>query len=231
MERRDILLAGQRVSYTLKRSKRKSIGLRIDAIGLTVSMPLRASEKWLHKVLQDKAHWVTEKLLDRQTYTPVEVYWRDGENIPYLGELVRLRICQSLFPAPAQQKNNELWIFIPDVKDPLRIKQAVADWYAEKALQLFVARASYFSPLLNVSPKEIKLSLATTQWGCCTIKGTVRLNTHLIKLPLHLIDYVVVHELSHLREMNHSAAFWNIVSQACSTYKASRNELKSIMIS
>jgi len=81
--------------------------------------------------------------------------------------------------------------------------------------------------LLNVMPRAIKLSSAKTQWGCCTARGTVRLNRQLIKLPLHLIDYVVVHELAHLREMNHSAAFWCVVETACPDYIRLRRELKA----
>ena len=83
---------------------------------------------------------------------------------------------------------------------------------------------------MNVSPRTIKLSSAKTQWGSCTARGTVRLNTQLIKLPLRLIDYVVVHELAHLREMNHSAAFWSVVGSVCPGYVKLRRELKAVAL-
>ena len=89
VEQRAALLAGKHITYTLKRSgKRRSIGLRIDDRGLTVSVPLRASEKWLSSVLQDKAHWVVEKLDGWQTCKPPVQRWQDGEQIDYLGELL-----------------------------------------------------------------------------------------------------------------------------------------------
>src|SRR3989339_1672787 len=85
VEQRAALLAGKNISYTLKRSsKRRSIGLRIDDNGLTVSVPLRASESWLYSVLQDKAFWVVEKLDGWQSRKPQAVHWADGEVVPFL---------------------------------------------------------------------------------------------------------------------------------------------------
>jgi len=93
---------------------------------------------------------------------------------------------------------------------------------------LFSERVAHYAPLLNVAPSAVNLSSAKTQWGCCTAQGMVRLNLQLIKLPLRLIDYVVVHELAHLREMNHSAKFWDVVEMACADYVELRNELKTV---
>src|SRR5512145_3519386 len=87
VEQRNILLSGKHITYTLKRSsKRRSIGLRIDDRGLTVSMPLRASEKWLHSVLQDKAQWVVDKLDGWQSKRRPVIGWAHGERIPFRGE-------------------------------------------------------------------------------------------------------------------------------------------------
>lgn len=231
IEQRAALLAGQHITYTLKRSgKRRSIGLRIDDRGLTVSMPLRASESWLHSVLQDKADWVVEKLDGWQARKPEEAHWTDGETIAYLGELLTLRVLQSLFAAPAQRRGGELWVFVADDSEAAQIEHAVTYWYRHEAERLFVARAAHYAPLLEVAPSTVKLSSARTQWGCCTARGTVRLNVQLIKLPLRLIDYVVVHELAHLREMNHSAAFWQVVGSACPDYAKLRRELKAIAL-
>ena len=232
VEQRAALLAGKNVSYTLKRSsRRRSIGLRIDDRGLTVSVPWRASEKWLYSVLQDKAHWVVDKLDGWQTRKPVETCWADGETVPYLGELLTLRVVQGLFAAPAQRRGNELWVFVINGSEPAHIEQAVLHWYQQEAGQLFVQRAMHFAALLEVAPRAVKLSAAKMQWGCCTARGSVRLNIQLIKLPLRLIDYVVVHELAHLREMNHSAAFWSVVESVCADYARLRRELKAIVLS
>ena len=229
VEQRAALLAGKQITYTLKRSsKRRSIGLRIDDRGLTVSIPLRASEKWLHSVLQDKAFWVVEKLNGWQACKPPEIRWQDGEKIDYLGELLELRVVRSLFATPAHHRNRELWVFVAGDND--HIEQAVSEWYRQQAEQLFIRRVAHFSPLLNVVPREVKLSEAKTQWGSCTAHGSVRLNVQLIQLPERLIDYVVVHELAHLRELNHSASFWRVVESACPDYVRLRAELKDVAI-
>ncbi|MBI1887918.1 MAG: M48 family metallopeptidase [Nitrosomonadales bacterium] len=227
VEQRAALLAGKNISYTLKRSRRRrSIGLRIDDRGLTVSVPLRASEKWLHSVLQDKAHWVVEKLDGWQQRKQPEICWADGESIAFLGEQLTLRVRQSLFAAPAQQRGGELWVFVANDSKTEHIERAVMHWYQQEAERLYAERVMQYAALLNVMPRAVRLSSAKTQWGCCTARGTVHLNRQLIKLPLRLIDYVVVHELAHLREMNHSAAFWCVVETVCPDYIGLRGELK-----
>lgn len=228
LERRDAVLAGTQVTYTLKRSaRRRSIGLRIDDRGLTVSMPLRASERWLHDVLQDRASWVVEKLAGWQARQPEVMNWADGETIPYLGELLILSVVQSQRAAPAQQHEEDLCVFVQDETNAAQIEKKVKLWYRQQAQLLFAGRIAHYAPKLNVAPAVIKLSVAKTRWGSCTSRGVVRLNLKLIELPDYLLDYVVVHELAHLREMNHSAAFWKVVASACPNYINLRRELKA----
>src|SRR5574340_834958 len=231
VERRAALLAGKNISYTLKRStRRRSIGLRIDDRGLTVCMPMRASEKWLHSVLQEKADWVVEKLDGWRTRKPVEMRWADGETIPCKGELLTLRVVPSLFAGPAHRHGGELRVFAVHGDAAAHIERAVLHWYRREAEQLFAERAAHYAPLLEVAPRAIRLSAAKTQWGSCTAHGSVRLNWQLIKLPPCLIDYVVIHELAHLRELNHSAAFWRVVESACPDYAKMRRELRAFSL-
>ena len=221
------MLGGQHVTYTLKRSgKRRSIGLRIDGRGLTVSMPLRASEIWLHEVLQQRAGWVIDKLEDWQSHAPEKPAWKDGEIVHYLGEILTLRI--GPYSKTAQQVGEELRI--KDEGSEERIEKRVSAWYREQALPLFIERSEHYAKLLEVSPTSIRLTTARTRWGSCTALGEVRLNVQLVKLPYYLIDYVIVHELAHLREMNHSQAFWRVVGIACPDYKRLRSELKAISL-
>ncbi len=153
VEQRAALLSGKHITYTLKRSgKRRSIGLRIDDRGLTVTMPLRGSEKWLHSVLQEKADWVVEKLEGWQTRKPVINLWRDGETIDYLGEVLVLRVVQSLFASPLQRRGNQLWVFVDDAGKAELIEQKVSCWYRDEAQQLFELRAKYYAQLLGVAP-------------------------------------------------------------------------------
>lgn len=224
------VLAGQTVAYTLKRSpRRRSIGLRVDHRGLTVSMPSRAPESWLQEVLRERADWVVEKLDGWQARQPLEQLWSDGASIPFLGELLSLRVVTGVSGATVQH-DGELRVALRGEADPARIEKTVTLWYRRQALSLFAERVAHFAPLLGVAPTDVKLTTARTRWGSCTARGTVRLNLQLIKLPHHLIDYVVAHELAHLIEMNHSAAFWAKVASVCPDYARCRSELKAVAL-
>lgn len=232
IEQRSIHLAGTPVTYILKRSnKRRSIGLRIDDHGLTVNMPLRASEKWLLSVLNEKADWVVEKLGSWKTKLNVAPQWLDGEKLAFRGEAFTLRIIPSLFNSPPQLRGEQLHLYITDITNEVKIEKIVTQWYRLEAERVFQECVAHYSPLMAVAPKQIKLSSARTQWGSCNSRGVVRLNWQLVRMPLHLIDYVVVHELAHLIEMNHSAAFWRVVESACPDFEKCRAELRSYGIS
>jgi predicted metal-dependent hydrolase len=227
VEKREKLLGGRCIAYTLKRSsKRRSIGLRIDDHGLTVNMPLKASERWLNEVLEERANWVIEKLDAWQAHVPGDLYWKDGEIIPYLGEV--LTLCVGNFSKTVQRVGDEL--HVKDEGSEEQVEKRVLAWYRREALPLFMSRIERYAPILGVKPESVKLTTAGTQWGSCTSTGLVRLNVQLIKLPQYLIDYVIVHELAHLIEMNHSAAFWKVVEIACPDYLKLRNELKAVSL-
>jgi hypothetical protein len=226
VEQRSIQLADKLISYTLKRSsKRRSIGLQINDDGLTVSMPLRASEKWLYSVLQEKAGWVVDKLENWQSRQVPIQKWENGEIILFRGESFTLRVIPALFKMPPQLTPEELILCVKDVANPALVKKSVLQWYKNEAMRVFTECVEHFAPLMQAAPREIKLSSARTQWGSCTVQGVIRLNWQLVTMPLHLIDYVVVHELAHLHEMNHSPAFWRVVQGACPDYLAIRKEL------
>lgn len=227
VEQRSIQLADRLISYTLKRStRRRSIGLQINDRGLTVSMPLRASEKWLHSVLQEKAGWVVDKLENWQSRQAPVQKWEDGETILFRGETFTLRVIPSLFKTPPQLTPTELVLHVPDTGNRDALKKTILHWYKKEAIRVFAECVEHFAPLMQATPRELKLTSARTQWGSCTAQGVVRLNWQLVTMPLHLIDYVVVHELAHLHEMNHSPAFWRVVESACPDYAAVRKELR-----
>jgi hypothetical protein len=173
---------------------------------------------------------VVEKLEGWQSVMPDIIRWQDGETIDYMGERLLLRVLQNLFATPAYRHGNELRVFVLNDSDVAFIEQAVTCWYRNEAEQFFLQRVAHYALLLNVTPLAVKLSDAKTQWGSCTAQGSIRLNLQLIKLPVRLIDYVVVHELAHLRELNHSASFWRLVENACPEYATLRDELKAVHI-
>ncbi len=227
VEQRNIHLVGKEISYTLKRSGyRRSISLRIDDRGLTVNAPLRASEKWLHSVLQDKAAWVVKQLDSWESKKAAPIFWAEGARIPFRGEEFLLTLTPRSRGVAPQLHGEVLHVPVGVEAEAAHIEKAVTLWYRNEALRVFEECVAHFAPLLQVSPREIRLTSARTQWGSCTVQGVVRLNWQLVKMPLHLIDYVVVHELAHLIEMNHSPAFWRVVESVCPDYKQCRTELR-----
>ena len=189
-------------------------------------MPLRVSEKWLHSVLQDKAEWVVQKLDGWQAKKAPSIFWAEGARIPFRGEEFVLTLTPKARGAAPQLHGEVLHVPVGMEAEAVHVEKAVTQWYRNEAQRVFEECVEHFAPLLQVSPREIKLSSAPTQWGNCTVRGVVRLNWQLVKMPLHLIDYVVVHELAHLVEMNHSPAFWRVVESACPEYKQCRAELR-----
>lgn len=99
-------------------------------------------------------------------------------------------------------------------------------WYTQQAITYFKQRISVYAQKLNVCIPSFRLSRAKTCWGSCNTRSVIHLNWRLIQMPVHLVDYVVVHELSHLIEMNHSARFWKLVESVYPDYLMARKKLK-----
>lgn len=232
-EIRRVSLKGKEVAYTLKRCRRKTIGMRVDSTGLTVRIPSKESLRWVESVLQNKADWIVQKLDEWKNRKPRGPAWEEGAVFPLLGEPWRLVVT----PVGSAQmirvaektgvEQKQLRLALPSVLTAQHIERAVMDWYRSQALTCFSERIAFYAPRLGVALPQLKLSYARTLWGSCTTRGVVRLNWRLIQKPLHLVDYVVAHELSHLIEMNHSSAFWRTVESIYPNYAAARRELKS----
>lgn len=226
-EERMISLAGEAVPYLLKRSpKRRTIALRIDGNGLTVNAPARTSQRRLDAVLHEKAGWVLDKLAEiraRQVSAPL---WRDGESLPLLGRRLSLRLSEGTARRQPELCGESLLVALPDPFDAAAVEARVVKWYRSRALTHFSQRVAVYAGHLGVAHPPLRISGAATRWGSCNARGEIRLNWRLIKAPPHLIDYVVAHELSHLRHLDHSLAFWQTVARLYPGHALARAELK-----
>jgi hypothetical protein len=115
---------------------------------------------------------------------------------------------------------------MPPSSRPGDIARTVTEWLREQALACFHTRIAHYAPRLRVPAPELRLSEARTRWGSCHPAGRVLINWRLIQMPLRLVDYVVVHELAHLKEMNHSPRFWRTVASIIPDYAARRTEIR-----
>ena len=228
VELREIILAGQRVAYTLRRSARKTLVLRIDHRGLTVGVPLRVGLREAEAFIRSHAEWVVDKLHARPQPQPVErLDPVDGAALPVLGEARQLRV--------GRGNNRVLW----HEQGPERIlelalragadaRQLLLRGLQQRSLELFTNRVEAFCLRLGRPMPAVGLSNARTRWGSCSSRSGIRLHWRLIHLPLPLIDYVVAHEVAHLVEMNHSPRFWSVVESLYPGHVAARQALRQV---
>ena len=213
--------------YLLKRSqKRRSIVLTVDEHGLTVNAPWRSSERRIAAVIQEAERWVLRKLEEWSAYPARKQTWVDGDGIRYLGRDLRLQVVEDAVAQMTTLEDGDvLRVALPDPANRAAVLAAVVKWYRRHAQANFSARIALYAPRLGVDIPRLFLSGARTRWGSCNAKGDVRLNWRLIQASQPTLDYVVVHELAHLIEMNHSRRFWKLVAGTCPDYRAACADL------
>ncbi len=222
------LANGQLIPYVLERRVRRTIGLKITSEGLIVHAPKRILEQQLNQVLQEKSRWILAKLQAREANKIEAVEWRSGEHLLFLGNDIQLNITINATNKTAVLAQSLLTIAQPDPNHQAMTSRKVIAWYKKQALLDFGRRLEVFAAKLGVPTPPLALSNAKSRWGSCNSRGEVRLNWRLIQAPPHIINYVICHELAHLKEMNHSAKFWAIVEKIFPDYAFSEKELKRL---
>ena len=233
---RETRLCGTPVAYEFKRAKRRSIGFVVGPEGLVVRAPQWVTLREVESALQEKSAWIMRKLGEtrerHERLLPQRIDWRDGTTIPFLGQTVTVLLDpRHVFDAVGAQLKAEastpvLQVGLPHAASPEQIRDAVQAWLMRQARRVFIERLDHFAPQLQVQWRKLTLSNAGTRWGSASIDGSIRLNWRLIHLQQSVIDYVVAHELSHLRVMDHSARFWETVGSVLPDYAALRRQLK-----
>lgn len=217
-------LDGNRVEYTLKRSsRRRTITLTIDEDGLRVGAPWRASQQRVDALLDSHARWIARKLAEWEARRPPPFIWQAGATVMAMGEPLTLVITPA---GDATRREGSRLYVCAGADDPDTLAQQVVAWLRGAAQGWFEQRAAHFARVLEVRTPTIRLSNARTRWGTCHPDGRVLLNWRLIQAPPALIDYVVVHELAHLREANHSPRFWQWVARVLPDYEERRQTLR-----
>ena len=241
---REIRLQEHLVGYALKRARRRSIGFIVGAEGLSVNAPKWVGIGDIETALREKASWILRKLGEQQDRQQrlhaAKVDWRDGTSIPFLGETVIVvldpRATGAVLNTSAADTQMQaqlngvpqltLHIGLPHTATPEQIRDAVQSWLQRQAKRVFEERCQHYTQQLGVRYTRLSLSSAQTRWGSATAEGAIRLNWRLIHFAMSTIDYVVAHELAHLREMNHSPKFWDVVRSVVPDYEAARGTLK-----
>ena len=239
---RRIQLRGTPVLYWFRRSRRRTIGMAVGPDGLEVSAPRWVPVSEVEAALIEKQDWILRKLREmhvrQQQLQSARIEWRDGVVLPYLGQDMRVVLApdhpfrdrgahlQALQPVRPGDPARQLLVGLPHQANAQQLRDAVQAWLMRQAREHFSDRLQHFAPRLGVQWRRLSLSSATTRWGSASADGSIRLNWRLIHFKPEIIDYVVVHELSHLQVMNHSPAFWETVEQVLPDYSQRRAELK-----
>jgi predicted metal-dependent hydrolase len=239
---RELRLGDVLVAYEFRRARRRNIGFSVGPDGLTVSAPRWVTIAEIESAIRAKTRWIVAKLGQtrerQQRIEAARIEWRDGATFPFLGEPVIvvldprhaftesgavLHTADETLPGVARMT---LHLGLAQSAQPSQVRDAVQAWLMRQAKRIFTERLDHYAPQLGVQWRKLSLSSASTLWGTAQRDGSIRLNWRLVHFRLPVIDYVVAHELSHLRVMDHSPRFWETVKSVVPDYAQLRGQLK-----
>jgi predicted metal-dependent hydrolase len=190
---------------------------------LVVRAPHSASESAIQKFILKNREWIdraSRAARERMALVRPKRF-EEGEKFLYLGHEHTLHVAQDMFGKLIFEDR-----FILSARYQPKARRLFERWYKERAFSVFTERCRLYAAQMGTSYKSLSLSSAKTRWGCCTPRGTLRFNWRLVMAPVEVIDYVMVHELAHLKELNHSRRFWEIVSKALPDHSHAKKWLK-----
>ncbi|MDL9999461.1 SprT family zinc-dependent metalloprotease [Variovorax sp. J22P240] len=235
---RELMLGPARVAYEFTRGKRRTIGFVVGADGLSVRAPRWVALRDVDAAVLEKSDWILRKLAEtQQRHARLEaarIEWKDGVTFPFLGQDVTVRLdphhafdgIGAVLDACTEDGPRTLRLAVANNATSAQIRDAAQAWLMRQARRIFIERLDHFAPRLGVKWNKLSLSNASTRWGSASVDGAIRLHWRLVHFRMSVIDYVVAHELSHLRVMDHSARFWETVESVVPDYELLRRQLK-----
>jgi len=235
-EMKNILIKQSKIPFELRRSsraKRMRIQIESDTPKLVLVAPRYALDFQIKSFLKRQEDWIEKgwiKVLKKAALRPKHKY-EDGDTYFYFGEALVLKLIPSLSWKPKVRVNkNQLEISIhkaiSKIEGKKAIKKAIQEFYKAKASEVIHDRLEFFNEYYGLKFNRVSFRNQKTRWGSCSSQKNLNFNWRLIMAPIEIIDYVVVHELCHLKYMNHSAAFWKTVSETIPNYKERKKWLK-----
>ena len=234
-ERGEVTFGDARIKYQVVRSprRRKTIEVTVDEPGMvTVAAPADTPPEQLEATVRRRAGWILRH--NGATFAaPPPRRFVSGESLPYLGRSVPLTVHPTDDPRVGIRFHH--WQFDVDVPRSLRgkerlekVRAAFEAWYRERAAMKLPPRVERIASHLGVQPKEVLIRNQRRRWASCAPDGTLRFNWRAIMVPPALLDYVVAHELAHLRVRSHTSGYWSVVAQAIPDYRLRRQRLREV---
>jgi len=230
VKKRETNINGQAITYTVRRSLRvKRVRLEIrPQTGLTVIVPRSYNIGQLPGLLKSKERWITRNLarFSHLQSLSAEKKLKIGDTVPYLGRYLKLAERENRSGAGSVKLENNTLVVSPGLFKNGILESALEQWYRAEAARLIKERADALSSHIGISYKRIVIRGQKTRWGSCSRKKNLSFNWKLIMAPSPVLDYVIIHELTHLKEMNHSKKFWELVAQHCPEWREHKKWLK-----
>jgi len=229
-----VKIGNSKIEYNVIRSNRKTLGLELTKKeGLKIRAPKNVDDKKIKEVVKKKADWIFKKQAELAEIkdAPKAKEFLSGEKLAYLGRRYRIKLnkkdMQGVDVLLYQGK------FMIDVNKDLTeerrraaIKEELISWYRKKAEERINERVNKYKSQIGVEPNSVKIKKQKKRWGSCSSLDNLNFNWKIIMAPMSVIDYLVVHELSHLKHSNHSRDFWNLVGSIIPDYKEKKEWLR-----
>jgi predicted metal-dependent hydrolase len=229
VEKRTTTINSQAITYTLRRSfKARRVRLEVSQrTGLTVIVPRSYSISRIPGLLKSKERWISRNLARFSQSQPLSAPRKlnRGDTVPYLGRDLELVKQENHHGDRVVLDGNKLSIS-PDLFDNGLLEPALEQWYRTEAAKLITERADKLSSEMGISYQRIVIRGQKTRWGSCSRKKNLSFNWKLIMAPGSVVEYVIIHELLHLKEMNHSKRFWELVARYCPSWRENKKWLK-----
>ena len=216
------------VNYTLKRSRkrRKTISLQVSNNSeVTICAPYFTPAGEINRFVREKQNWIQKTMQKQTSLRPKEKEYTTGELFYYVGESFSLEV----FFEESARKGLVFWrdrFYLNSPDAAVDGMSFFISWYKKKAREYLSKRVEFFSRKLSLQPRQVKINSAGKRWGSCSEDNNLSFGFRLIMAPPAVIDYVVVHELMHIREKSHSSRFWKLVAAVMPEYKIHRHWLK-----
>lgn len=209
----------------VRTARRKTARVQVHAGVVSVIVPDTYPTNKIESLVDKRTRWIKEKLLVQHQWLPLkQKEYVSGECFCYLGRHYRLKV-ETAEEQSVKLVNGRLSVQTKN-KQADDIRDALIDWYKDHAYKKLQAKVKRYSKLMNVTPASMKIRDYTARWGSCSNKGLVQFNWKIIIAPNSAVDYVVVHELCHLVEHNHSPNFWKLVKAVMPNYEVQREWLR-----
>lgn len=231
---RSISYGTTNIAYTVEHRDRKTMAIEVNPdSSVCVVAPMEATPEQIQSKVEKRASWIAKQqrfFNGKPTYM-YQPEWVSGENIYYLGRQYRLKVNQG--DPGVKMRGKYLNVWVNKKTDVKRIESLVNAWYLKHSRLKLEERIELLYPMLEkegLKMNSLIIRKLKKRWGSCTKKGNIVINSDLIKAPIHCIDYVLVHELCHLKHHDHGPKFWKLLSKYCPEWEKMKNKLENFII-